>query len=215
MFRFLIAIFLSFIPVQLSAQGTLVLVVDLSISISEEHKQLQMDSYAKAMDWITPLENVNIEVVIFARNYHHISSGSRQNAANAFRTEHRIDRSSTCLHRALEYVELMYDTLPQPVIVDISGDGEENCNRSEDTHKLLDRLEAKGAVVNTLMIPIDTSEMFEYMDPSRIQKKEIELRNYYQSLIRGPGSFFMYIENFYDFEEAIIKKIIKEIALLK
>lgn len=215
MFRFLISMFLFFIPVQLSAQGTLVLVVDLSISISEEHKQLQMDSYAKAMDWITPLEHINIETILFGKKHYHISSGSRQNAAEAFRTEHRIDRSSTCLHQALTYVELMYDTLPQPVIIDISGDGEENCDSGSDTQKLLDRLEAKGAVVNTLMLPIDTTDMKKYMGPDSIRKKEIELRNYYQSLIRGSGAFFMYIENFYDFEEAIIRKIVKEIALLK
>jgi len=215
MFRFLIAIFLSFIPVQLSAQGTLVLVVDLSRSITEEHKQLQMDSYATAMDWITPLEHINIETIVFGKKYYHISSGSRQNAAEAFRTEHNIDRSSTCLHQALTYVELIYDTLPQPVIVDISGDGEENCDPNADTQKLLDRLEAKGAVVNTLMLPIDTAVMKTYMTSNGIRKKEIELKNYYQSLIRGPDAFFMYIENFYDFEEAIIRKIVKEISLLQ
>ena len=214
-YKFLLLLFLLFVPMQSNAQGTLVLVVDLSVSISDENKQLQMDSYATAMDWITPLEHMNIEVIIFGKKSYHISSGSRQNAATAFRISQDIDRSSTCLHQALEYVELMYDTLPRPVIIDISGDGEENCDSVEKTQQLLDRLAAKGAIVNTLMIPLDKTFMLEWMTPESIEEKEQDLRNYYQSLIRGQGSFFMYIENFYDFEEAIIRKIVKEIALLE
>lgn len=198
----------------LHARGTLVLVVDLSASISDENVELQMESYATAMEWITPLENMNIESIIFGKKTYHISSGSRQNAARAFRINQSIDRSSTCLHQALSYVESIYDTLPQPVIIDISGDGEENCDHSEYTHELLNRLEEKGAIVNTLMIPPNKEAMMEYMDESAFGKKQNDLKNYYQSLTRGQGSFFMYIENFYDFEEAIIRKIVKEIALL-
>lgn len=197
-----------------SAKGTLVLVVDLSASISQEDVKLQMESYATAMEWITPLEQFNIEAIIFGKKTYHISSGSRQNAARAFRINQSIDRSSTCLHKALSYVEGIYDSLPQPVIIDISGDGEENCDYSGYTHDLLDRLEVKGAIVNTLMIPANKESMMMYMDEPSFNKKQFDLKNYYQSLIRGPGSFSMYIENFYDFEEAIIRKIVKEIALL-
>lgn len=215
MYKFLLLLFFLFVPVQATAQSTLVLVIDLSISISDENKQLQMDSYATAMDWITPLEHMNIEVIVFGKQAYHISSGSRQNAATAFRINQDIDRSSTCLYRALEYVELMYDTLPQPVIIDISGDGEENCDPNEKTYALLDRLALKGAIVNTLMIPLDTSPMLKWMPPESIEEKEQDLKNYYQSLTRGRGSFFMYIEHFYDFEDAIIRKIVKEISLLE
>lgn len=197
-----------------SAKGTLVLLIDLSASISEENVELQMESYATAMEWITPLDQFNIEAIIFGRQTYHISSGTRYDAARAFRINQSIDRSSTCLHQSLMYVESMYDTLPQPVIIDISGDGEENCDYSGYTHELLDRLEAKGAIVNTLMIPANKESMLIYMDEPSFNKKQIDLKNYYQDLIRGPGSFSMYIENFYDFEEAIIRKIVKEIALL-
>lgn len=212
-------IFLSFLlffasPV-LAVQGTLVLVVDLSASISDENVELQMESYAKAMEWITPMEYMNIEAIIFGKKIYHISSGSRHNAAYAFRNPPTIDRSSTCLHQALMHVESIFDTLPQPVIIDISGDGEENCDLSAYTHELLDRLEAKGAIVNTLMIPANKENMMIYMDESTFNKKQVDLKRYYESLTRGKGSFFMYIENFYDFEEAIINKIVKEIALLK
>lgn len=173
-----------------------------------------MESYAAAMEWITPLEQFNVESIIFGKKTYHISSGSRQNAAKAFRTVQSIDRSSTCLHKALTYVESIYDTLPQPVIIDISGDGGENCDYSGYTHDLLDRLEAKGAIINTLMIPLNKKVMMIYMDEATFNKKKVDLKHYYQSLVRGPGSFSMYIENFYDFEEAIIRKIVKEIALL-
>lgn len=215
MFRLLFILFLITLPTQIKAlEGSLVLVVDLSASISEENVELQMESYATAMEWITPLEYLNIESIIFGKKTYHISSGSRQNAARAFRINQSIDRSSTCLHQALSYVESIYDTLPQPVIIDISGDGEENCDYSGYTHDLLDRLEAKGAIINTLMIPVNEESMMIYMDESTFNKKKIDLKNYYQSLIRGQGAFSMYIENFYDFEEAIIRKIIKEISFL-
>ena len=201
-----------------AVQGTLVLVVDLSASISDEHVELQIESYAKAMEWITPLEYMNIEAIMFGMKTYHISSGSRQNAAYAFRNPPTIDRSSTCLHQALMHVESIFDTLPQPVIIDISGDGEENCDLSAYTHELLDRLEAKGAVVNTLMIPSNKKRMATYMgealymDETELNLKQEKIKDYYESLTRGKGSFFMYIENFYDFEEAIIRKIVKEIA---
>lgn len=215
MLKYILIILFLIIPTRLHAlEGSLVLVVDLSASISQENVELQMQSYATAMEWITPLEYLNIEAIIFGKKTYHISSGSRQNAARAFRINQSIDRSSTCLHQALSYVESIYDTLPQPVIIDISGDGEENCDHSDYTHDLLDRLEAKGAIINTLMIPVNKESMMIYMDESTFNKKQIDFKNYYQSLIRGQGAFSMYIENFYDFEEAIIRKIIKEISFL-
>lgn len=211
----LAALLLLLSTVTTSAKGTLVLVVDLSASISEENVELQMESYATAMEWITPLEQFNVEAIIFGKKTYHISSGTRQDAARAFRNNQGVDRSATCLHKALMYVESMFDRLPQPVIIDISGDGQENCDYSGYTHELLDRLESKGAIVNTLMIPSNKEEIMRYMNESAFNKKQVKLKNYYQSLIRGKGSFSMYIENFYDFEEAIIRKIVKEIALLE
>lgn len=215
MTKLLLSLFLLLIPFPANAvQGTLVLLVDLSASISKENVDLQMESYATAMEWITPLEYMNIESIVYGKKVYHISSGSRQNAARAFRINQSIDRSSTCLHQALVYVESIFDTLPQPVIIDISGDGEENCDLSDYTHELLDRLESKGAIINTLMIPPNRETMLIYMNESTFNKKQTDLRLYYNSLIRGQGAFFMYIENFYDFEEAIIRKIVKEIALV-
>lgn len=195
------------------SNGTLVLLVDMSQSISEEDVNLQLESYAAAMEWITPLEHINIEVILFAKEYKHISSGSRDAAAYAFRNPGSIDRSSTCLHEALVYVNSIYELLPKPVIIDISGDGEDNCGIDEYAiHRVLDDLEQKGATINTLMIPVGDGVFRFLSDPSEVQNKKNELQHFFSSLTRGPDSFFMYIENFYDFEEAIIKKIVKEIS---
>lgn len=213
----LIAFLLFFSTVSVAkADGTLVLLVDLSASISEENVKLQLESYATAMEWITPLEQFNVEVVIFGKNYEHISSGTRHNAAKAFRKEINLDRSSTCLYDTLSYIRDIYHTLPQPVIIDISGDGEENCNTNfQETHDILDSLQMMGAKVNTLMIPLNRRVWNFLRDEQAFAAKEGEMRGYYETLIRGEGSFFMYIENFYDFEEAIIKKIVREIAFLR
>jgi hypothetical protein len=198
------------------ADGTLVLLVDLSASISEENVKLQLESYATAMEWITPLDQFNVEVVIFGKKYDHISSGTRYDAARAFRREINLDRSSTCLYDTLSYIRDIYYTLPQPVIIDISGDGEENCNTNfQETYDLLDSLQMMGAKINTLMIPLNRKVWHFLPNEQAFAMKESELRGYYETLIRGEGSFFMYIENFYDFEEAIIRKIVREIAFLR
>jgi len=201
---------------ELKAKGSLVLLVDLSASISQTNVDLQLESYATAMEWVTPLEQLNIEVIVFGREYQHISSGTRQDAAAAFRSDFELDRSSTCLYDTLSYVRDIYYTLPQPVIIDISGDGEENCNTNfQETYDLLDSLQSMGAKVNTLMIPVNTHIWDFLKNEETLKTKKNELRTYYENLIRGEGSFFMYIENFYDFEEAIIRKIVREISFLR
>jgi hypothetical protein len=201
----LLVILFTFYTTIVAAQGSLVLIVDTSSSIDNNNLDLQFDSYAQAMDELSILSNVNIEVILFDDQPTHISSGDRAVAAAAFRDTNKIDssyRGLTCLGLALEYVELLIPTLPQPVVIDISGDGEANCipssARVTDT---LDRISSDGTRVNTLLV----------MDP--------EHQNFDQAIaayraMRRNGGFTMVVDHFYDFEDALFRKLTIEVSEL-
>ena len=198
-----IALFFIMLSQPLSANGTIVLVVDTSSSMDAAELDLQYDGYSAALSQLAYLENVNIEVVLFNDDPVHIASGNRSNAITAFDNELRLGgefRGLTCLANALIYVEAMLPTLPTPVIVDISGDGEANCDGYVAVSESLDRLAAQGVRVNTLLVASDPMSKF---NP----------REVYQNMTRNNG-FMIEANGFYDFENALFEKLTLEIAQL-
>lgn len=200
------------------ANGTIVLVVDISNSLNEDDLETQFSSYTNVLRGIPYLEGVNVEVVLFENNPRHVSSGSHLAAAQIFEDLPRTstdERGLTCLNQALLYVEIMMPDLPPPVVIDISGDGDANCdgynNGSYATlHSTLDRLEAAGATVNTLFMPPSAPPgggiyaMTDFMEQIR----------FYGTLRRGDG-FSIVAENLMAFEEALFRKLSREIAQLR
>lgn len=185
------------------AQGTIVLLVDTSSSMTTGQLDIQFDSYAKALRELPYLNNVNIEVVLFGDNPIHISSGDRLTAAAAFDAVDRNSynfRGSTCLTKALGFVELMINSLPPPVVIDISGDGEANCTNVKELHPTLDRIASRGVRVNTLLV---TNQVYE--DTSPVTE--------YQNMTRD--GFMIHAKSYYDFELAIFEKLTVEIAQLQ
>lgn len=80
-------------------------------------------------------------------------------------------------------------------VCDISGDGSNNNGPAPD--RIRDRFEARGWTVNGLVILTD----------------EPNLREYYQtSVIGGPGAFVMVAEDYSSFANAILSKLLTEIA---
>lgn len=184
------------------AQGTIILVVDTSSSMEIEHLDIQFDSYARALRELPYLENVNIEVVTFDERPRHVASGHRNVAAQAFEDLARTPpefRGSTCLTQALYYVEAVVDTVPSPVVVDISGDGQANCAQRDDLHPTLDRLAARGVRVNTLLVSTVT-----YGSGDPVAAYEAMTRN----------GFMIHAKTYYDFEAAIFEKLTMELAQL-
>ena len=93
--------------------------------------------------------------------------------------------------------------------IDVSGDGTNNSGR--DVWLARDEAVAKGITINGLVI---LSERPMPWNPEHTNPPG-GLPNYYRNnVIGGPGAFVMVAENFASFGQAIIKKLIAEIAQL-
>src|SRR3954468_1868522 len=91
--------------------------------------------------------------------------------------------------------------------IDVSGDGANNSGR--DINSVRDEVLAKGVTINGLVILSDTPLPWnpEHTNPPG------GLDNYYRNNVTGgPGSFVMVAENHNSFGQAIVKKMIAEIA---
>jgi uncharacterized protein DUF1194 len=91
--------------------------------------------------------------------------------------------------------------------IDISGDGNNNSGR--DANVARDEALAKGVTINGLVILTEQSLSFgaDHTSPPG------GLENYYRkNVVGGPGAFVMVAENFNSFGQAILNKLIAEIA---
>ena len=91
--------------------------------------------------------------------------------------------------------------------IDISGDGNNNSGR--DVTVARDEALAKGVTINGLVILTENPSYFgaDHTNPPG------GLDNYYRNnVVGGPGAFVMVAENFNSFGQAILNKLIAEIA---
>src|SRR5947199_10404090 len=91
--------------------------------------------------------------------------------------------------------------------IDVSGDGTNNSGR--DINSVRDEVLAKGVTINGLVILSDTPLPWnpEHTNPPG------GLDGYYRNnVVGGPGAFVMVAENHDSFGQAIVKKMIAEIA---
>src|SRR5215469_11820361 len=94
--------------------------------------------------------------------------------------------------------------------IDVSGDGTNNSGR--DVTSARDEAVAKGVTINGLVI---LSERPLAWNPEHTNPPG-GLDNYYrQNVIGGPGAFVMVAENFSSFGQAILNKLIAEIATVQ
>lgn len=203
--KYVIALLMSMWFTQIQAAGTIILLVDTSSSMTRPELNHQLTNYSKAMREIIHLRGVNIEVVLFDNDPAHISSGSWKNAADAFDRVERTRaefRGLTCMVTALNYVETLIHSVPQPVVLDISGDGEANCDNSPQLHDVLDRIASKGVQINTLLVNAPKPP-YDNQSPQAA----------YEAITRNNG-FMIEAYSFYDFEEALFEKLILEVAEL-
>ena len=91
--------------------------------------------------------------------------------------------------------------------IDVSGDGMNNSGR-QITHARDDAV-AKGVTINGLVV---AEESLEPGNPDRVDPRA-ELTAYYRdAVIGGPGAFVMVAERFESFGQALINKLVAEIA---
>jgi hypothetical protein len=116
----------------------------------------------------------------------------------------------TSISGAIEFAMGQLDKAPFAAArrtIDVSGDGTNNAGR--DVAMLRDEAVAKGITINGLVILSDNPMSWnpDHTNPPG------GLANYYRNnVIGGPSAFVMVAENFNSFGQAIIKKMIAEVA---
>lgn len=118
----------------------------------------------------------------------------------------------TSISGAIDFSMALFDQAPYKSArrtIDISGDGTNNSGRDVATAR--DEAVAKGVTINGLVI---LSERPLPWNPEHTNPPGGLEKYYRDNVIGGPGSFVVVAENFASFGQAIIKKLIAEIALL-
>ena len=124
--------------------------------------------------------------------------------ADRVRRVRRADKGFTCMSTALRSIaDKIMTQLPVPaerMVVDVSGDGQDNCNRQETVDEVRDELVAAGIAVNGL--------------PILEGKEAATLEDWYRDhVIGGPNSFLVPAMGFQDFERAMRRKFVTEISV--
>ena len=116
----------------------------------------------------------------------------------------------TSISAGLEFSMTQLERAPYQAVrrtIDVAGDGTNNSGR--DIVSVRDEILAKGVTINGLVILSETPLPWnpEHTNPAG------GLDNYYRNNVTGgPGSFVMVAENHNSFGQAIVKKMIAEIA---
>ncbi|HEY2134562.1 MAG TPA: DUF1194 domain-containing protein, partial [Xanthobacteraceae bacterium] len=205
----------------------LVFAADVSRSIDQPKFQLQRDGYAAA------ITNPRVLDAIRSGPHHRIGvcfvewsgagaqkvvidwtvirdSASAQQFASQLVEAPRSFADRTSISGAIEFAMAQLDKPPfegARHTIDVSGDGTNNAGR--DVKLARDEALAKGITINGLVILSERplSWNAEHTNPPG------GLDKYYQdNVVGGPGAFVMVAEDFNSFGQAIINKMIAEIA---
>lgn len=205
----------------------LVLAADVSRSIDQSKFQLQREGYAAAiadrrvLDAIVSGANHRIAIcyiewsgasaqkVVIDWTLIADSDTARQFGDKLLEAP-RSFADRTSISGAIEFALAQFERSPFVATrrtIDVSGDGTNNAGR--DVTLVRDEALAKNVTINGLVI---LSERPLAWNPEHTNPPG-GLANYYRdNVIGGPGAFVMVAENFNSFGQAIISKLIAEIA---
>ena len=198
----------------------LVLAVDVSGSVTPERFALQMEGIARAFEdasvqravlsgphrsiFVTLVEWSNRPTVSVPWTLISDSESARAFAARV-RHARRLDDQFTCMSAALEMIAgKVLPFLPAPsarTIIDVSGDGHDNCNPVKPVDAIRDELIAAGVTINGL--PILEGEEADTLE-----------QWYRDHVIGGQNAFLLPAAGFRDFGRAIRAKFVLEISFL-
>ncbi len=206
----------------------LVLAADVSRSVDSGKFQLQREGYAAAvsdprvLDAIRSGRNGRIGVTFVEWS----GVGSQRvvidwttvgdaEAAKSFGDRlleaPRSFADRTSISGAIEFAMAQFARAPYESArrtIDVSGDGTNNSGR--DVVQARDEALAKGITINGLVILSETPLAWnpDHTNPPG------GLENYYRNnVVGGPGAFVLAAQNFDSFGQAIVKKMIAEVAL--
>jgi hypothetical protein len=205
----------------------LVLAADVSRSVDHAKFQLQREGYAAAISDQRVLDAIssgrNRRIAICFVEWSGVNAQqlvidwtviSDESSARKFGDQllelRRSFAERTSISGGIDFSMLQFERAPFQSArrtIDISGDGTNNSGR--DVTAARDAAVAKGATINGLVILSDRPMAWnpEHTNPPG------GLVNYFRNnVIGGPGAFVIAAENFESFGQAIIKKLIAEIA---
>ncbi len=202
----------------------LILAVDVSGSVDLKEAALQRDAYVAALGHpkvigairagmygriaVTYIEwsGVNFQNIIIPWRVIEGEASAKSFAAALADAPFTRERY-TSISGAIQFAMPLFDRNGYEGtrrVIDISGDGPNNAGDYVD--RVRDQAVARGIVINGLPIINDVFDGFGQM-PLR------ELDLYFEKcVIGGPGSFIVVAKDFADFAQAIMKKLILEIA---
>lgn len=205
----------------------LVLASDVSRSVTPDKFKLQRDGYIAAianprvLDAIKGGRNGRIAVMFIEWS----GFGNQkvvidwtiidgEQSAHAFGTrlleEPRAFADRTSISGGIEAAMAELDKAPyesERQTIDVSGDGTNNSGR--DVASVREEALNKGIVINGLVILSDTPMPW---NPEHTNPPGGLAKYYRDNVAGGPGSFVMEAQNFESFGDAILKKMIAEIA---
>ena len=201
----------------------LVLAVDVSLSMDEDEEKLQRRGYVEALadprvidairsgpnhtiavtyvEWSSPTDQ---RVIV---GWHMISDTA---GAKAFADEllHAPIKSgtTTSISGGIDFSVKMLQSAPFKAarrVIDVSGDGYSDYGRP--IQEARDGAVAAGITINGLPVMNER--------PAWREKAPPDLDQYYaKNVIGGPGSFFLVVKDLHDFGDAVLRKLILEIA---
>lgn len=222
----------------------LILAVDISDSVSTERYRLQMEGIARALEdpgVINAIESGPRGAIGFAlvewSDTAELTIPWRviRNGRDAFETAAVVRNLTqkvgeyTCVSRMLSYVrEQVVSPLPFSairVVLDVSGDGIDNCRHPDDTLRERDSLVGSGVQINGLPILVsgenDIVGSGAYRAPGYglgplplgpgTQQTTL-VKWYTDFVVGGPGGFVIPAEGFEDFGRAFRQKFVTEIS---
>ncbi len=196
----------------------LIVSVDVSSSVDERRYQIQLEGIAAALEdqgvidaiLSGPRKSILFSVVTWADrpkfSLPWIKIASRQDALLAalkVRTMQREGGDFTCLSKMLRFIsDKIVPQIPEralKVVVDVSGDGSDNCNAEEPAKAVRDEMNGRGTTINGL--------------PILEGREAATLEGWYrENVMGGPGSFVLPAHGFEDFGRAIRQKFVVEIS---
>ena len=221
----------------------LVMAVDISQSVDEERYRLQLEGIAQALEdeevirVVTsgPRRSIVFTIVGWADRARVLLPwtfiASRSDGAAVARMLRSLPTASgeyTCVARMMRY--LAEFTLPQMpvkadrVVVDVSGDGPDNCTSLTYLRESREKVLALGATINGLPILEDGTdrEIGPWNHAPGSTKLDFPLPTendartlpewYERHVMAGPGAFIATAQGYDDFARAIRRKFVMEIS---
>lgn len=196
----------------------LVVSVDVSNSVDEKRYRLQMEGIAKALEdpsvldaiFNGPQGGILFSMMTWADRPKFIvpwqKISNKREAASVAALVRRLPHQGgefTCLSKMLRNIsDKIVPQLPAQalrVVIDVSGDGKDNCNPQEPVASVRDELVSYGVTINGLPI---------------LEGDEAEtLEDWYKENVRGgAGGFILPASGYKDFGRAIRQKFVIEIS---